>query len=331
METKNISTSKNIATQSNDLINSRYQLDEMQQKLILLTIAQIDSLNDKKFFKYNCTVKELEQKLNVKINYKQFRESCIDLFKKPIYIPKGKGWLTMNWFSSIEYFENEGRVEFEISSKLQPYLLQLKNNFTSCNLVEIVKFTSKYAIRFYAFLMQMKNLEEKKRIFILEDLYEILQLPKTMRIWGQFERNVLKVSFNEINKFSDIKATYETKKTGRKITHLVLKFSMKKAKQTKAATEAKAAKTAYKDLIGKFVRFDKDIYKIEKIRNGENGLEVIYLDGKDYFRLDFKDINELKINITETEIFLKENDGGDGRRDRSEHVVNMLESLLKKY
>ena len=90
-------TNRAVAVQSNSMINSKYSLDPTQQKLILLAIAQIKTA-DEKFFKYSCSVSELEERLGVQIQHKQLKESCLDLFKKPLYIKKPRGWIACNWF-----------------------------------------------------------------------------------------------------------------------------------------------------------------------------------------------------------------------------------------
>lgn len=50
-----------IITQSNSLINAKYELTEIQQKLLLLSIAQVDSKNNDEFFRFSLTIAELEK------------------------------------------------------------------------------------------------------------------------------------------------------------------------------------------------------------------------------------------------------------------------------
>ena len=159
---KNLSN-RAVAVQANSMINSKYSLDPTQQKLILLAIAQIKTA-DENFFKYSCSVSELEEKLGVQIQHKQLKESCLDLFKKPLYIKKPRGWIACNWFSAIEYFDDEARIEFEISPTLTPYLLNLKKNFTTFNIEQAIKFSGKYTTRFYQFLIQAQPTSQKAHL-----------------------------------------------------------------------------------------------------------------------------------------------------------------------
>ena len=53
---------------------------------------------------------------------------------------------------------------------------------------------------------------------------------------GRFQKRVLDQAVKEINEFSPLDVTYDTKRTGRKITSINLKFKQK-PKQTQIATE----------------------------------------------------------------------------------------------
>lgn len=247
MKCKNIGN-RQIVVQSNNLINGKYELTDIQQKIILLAISQIDSINDKQFYKYSCTVAELEKILNIKINHKQFRESCEDLFKKPIRILNKRGWELYGWFQSIKYIDAESRFEFRMSDDLIPYLLQLKESFTKFELSQAIQFDGKYTTRFYQFAMQVKNQEKREVKFNLIELYELLQLPKSLRIFGDFKRKVLDPSIKEINKKTNIKAKFEPIKTGRKYTDLILSWSYKKTEQTTKARKKAKIKYTNKQL-----------------------------------------------------------------------------------
>ena len=57
------------------------------------------------------------------------------------------------------------------------------------------------------------------------DLEDILQVPKSYRVWRAFNRRVLESAEKEINKFSDIKISYSPIKSGRKITSVSFSIS----------------------------------------------------------------------------------------------------------
>lgn len=295
-------TNRAVAVQSNSMINSRYSLDPTQQKLILLAIAQIKTA-DENFFKYSCSIAELEEKLGVQIQHRQLKESCLDLFKKPLYIKKPRGWIACNWFSAIEYFDDEARIEFEISPTLTPYLLNLKKNFTKFNIEQAIKFNGKYTTRFYQFLIQAQNQRAKHRTFELAELYELLQLPTTLTTsFTRFTKKVLEPSLTEINEKSDIKAKYEiTKKLRKKVVEITISFDFKEVIQanTAKATEAKEL-AKYK---GKEFLYFGALFKIEylQINEEKNRIEAIFIDPRDdqKARADFDSLEHLDRAVRE--------------------------------
>lgn len=280
-----------VAVQSNSMINSKYSLDPTQQKLILLAIAQI-KVADEKFFKYSCSVAELEERLGVQIQHKQFRDTCEDLFKKPIRINNGRSWKLFNWFSSMQYIDEEARFEFKISDDLIPYLLKLKENFTTFNIEQALKFSGKYTTRFYQFLIQAQHQQAKKRTFALEELYELLQLPPTLSRFDNFRLKVLEPSLAEISAKSDIKAAYEpTKKLRKKVLEITIYFDFKDVIEAKTEKAVKA--NSFKKYAGKkFLYFDA-LLTIDYVRENaeEKRIEAIYTnDIGEQRRADFPSI-----------------------------------------
>lgn len=285
-----------VAVQSNSMINSKYELSEVQQKLILLAIAQIKT-DDEKFFKYSCSVAELEERLGVEIKHRQFRDTCEDLFKKPIRINNGRSWKLFNWFSSMQYIDEEARFEFKISDDLIPYLLNLKKHFTAYNIEQALFFKGKYTTRFYQFLIQAQHQQAKKRTFALEELYELLQLPPTFREYKHFKSKVLEPSLAEINAKSDIKTAYEpTKKLRKKVLEITIYFDFKDVLEAKTQ-RATAAKNFKKYGGREFVYFGA-LLKIDYIQENEEKqrIEAIYTDSKDgqQSRADFDNLEHLE-------------------------------------
>lgn len=221
VEVRNLSN-RNTITQANAMINSKYTLNLSEQRLILFAIAQIDSVNDESFFKFSCTVKELEKELSIELKESRLKDLAVNILKKPLLIKEGINWIACNWFSSFKYYGGEARIEFKISDDLVPYLLKLKEKFTTYSLEIAIQFQGKYTTRFYEFCMQVKNQDKKEISFELDFLYELLQLPKSLKVFADFKKRVLDPSINEINEKTEIKASYEAIKTGRKYTNLIL-------------------------------------------------------------------------------------------------------------
>ena len=161
------------------------------------------------------------------------------------------------WVYEIKYNEGEGDITLFFSPTIIPYLSELKGNFTKYKLEHISNFKSVYSIRIYELLCQWSfigerevEIEELKKQLGLEDKYRGRP--------SNFISRVIAVAKNDINNHSNIHLEYGLRKTGRKITHIQLKFDMKKGKK-KIITESE---------IEKFVREN------EKLTRGKNDWEI---------------------------------------------------------
>lgn len=258
-------TNRQVVAQSNSILGARYELTETEQKIILLAIAQVDSINDDEFFIYRVAVPELEKILNVELKQNQLKETCKRLMQRVITIDTPKGWRMFQWINRAEYFNGENTIEFKISDDIKPYLLKLKGNFTKMQLENAIKFNSKYTIRFYQFLMKLQNTTERKEKYDLNNLYELLKLPKSMRIFGNFKLRILDPSIKEINEKTEIKASYEIGRTGRKYTSITLSYTTKKTEKTTEARRKAMKKYTNKQL--------EKFKGVEFARSGLYGME----------------------------------------------------------
>ena len=113
-------------------------------------------------------------------NHKKLSEEFLELMKNPFRLPdnerpKKKTWV--NWFSSFSY--EEGVIEYKFDPLLKPFLLQLKNNFATYQLKNILSLKSAYSIRMYELLNQYKVIG--KRTIEIEELKLLLNIPDSYR------------------------------------------------------------------------------------------------------------------------------------------------------
>lgn len=242
-------TNRQVIAQHNGVISGRYELTEAEQKIILLAIAQVDSKNDDEFITFKATIPELEKRLNTTLHQGQLKETCRKLMQRVVYIENDQGdWKMFHWISRAEYFKGANTIEFKISDEMKPYLLKLKGNFTKLQIENAIKFNGKYTTRFYQFLMKLQNTTERKEKYELSELYKMLMLPKSLKTFGNFRMYVLDPSIDEINEKSDIKASYEIGKTGRKYTSIILSYAPKSTEQTTKARQKAQRKYSNKQL-----------------------------------------------------------------------------------
>ena len=218
------------------IVRARYKLNPLSLKFITTLIAGLkrsDDINEV----YKFRVKEFQEltKLKRKDLYWAIKEALKELLEKPIYIPKGKdvndnSFLMLNWVASAEYKEGEGVVEFEISNKLRPYLLEAKEKFLKYKLENILPLKSSYVIRLYEILKDWLELNSRygnkaEKIISLNEFREILEIPRSYQYSSHIKKLILEKAKKEFEKHTDILFEYEEIKTGRKVTHL--KFIIK--------------------------------------------------------------------------------------------------------
>jgi plasmid replication initiation protein len=197
---------------------------------------------------------------------RDIRSACKDLLSRVITIKTPIGDLDTHWVHNVLHFKSEvferlkkehpnaeSDEEFISSLRLHnlmdslpmiansddnliarvvlhediiPYISQLREQFTQLMLDDVVDFSSFYSYRIYLMMMQFRTtgictikISDLRETLELKDKYEAT---KDLRKW------VVDTAVDEINGKSPFNVTYEMTKTGRKFTHLVLKFKPKK-------------------------------------------------------------------------------------------------------
>jgi len=208
----------NLVVKSNDLIISRYNLSLAEQRLILQVISMIDK-DDEDFKDYYVSISGYLNLIgNNSNNYYQIKKFVEELLKKPLHIPLQNGnFLICNWFSSIVYLSEKGTLVCRFDPHLKPYLLQLKNHFTSYRLENILKLKSKYSIRLYEVLKRYEKIKEIK--IPLDNLREYLSIPKTYK-YNDIRKQILQPSLEDLKEYTDIIFDYYEIKDGKKVAKL---------------------------------------------------------------------------------------------------------------
>ena len=107
-----------------------------------------------------------------------------------------------------------------------PYISQLKQQFTKLNLEDVFGFGSFYSYRIYLIMMQFKSTGYCK--IHIDELRNALDLKDIYPLAADIKRRVIDTAVDEINEKSPYTVKYDLIKTGRKFTHLELKFKPKK-------------------------------------------------------------------------------------------------------
>ena len=226
---------------SNHVIEASYRLTLNEQRLILLCIQQISkgkAITPQTGF--NVRASELIDVFGMsqKNAYTELKAVAEVLFNRFLTIyqpdpeePKLESTRT-RWITAIDYIPDEGRVKLYFAHKVIPYISLLEGSFTRYNLEYVASMSSIYGMRFYelfkCWLMGDKStiksisIDELKALLDLKDEKGGYQYPSIK----DFKLYVLDRGMEDVNQHTDLQAAYETKKTGRRITHLefVIKF-----------------------------------------------------------------------------------------------------------
>lgn len=268
---KNNNLKNKVVLKSNNLIEARYNLSTLEQKLLLITISEIKN-SEKNTIEF--TTKELYNILNITTNRQnELRKILEELVNKSVIIidkslSNRKKTLVTHWFSSVTYNEN-GIIQIAFDTELLPYLLQLKTNFTTYTLDNILPMKKKYSIRFYELIKQYQKIG--KRIFTISELREILNCENEYLKFAEFERRIIVPAVKEINDHSDIYVEYTKFKKGKSINEIEFIIKSKRAVENT------------KEIITACDEFEKLTQtELEKLKNDYPMSEIV--EAYDYIR-----------------------------------------------
>jgi len=276
-ELENIDNRNFVRT--NKLVNGRVKLKAKSYDLIR-NISTLVSPTDTDFWTYEVEVAKLG------IDYKRAKEYIRDIMRNPIEIKDDvkQTFDCYSWCSSMKY--KNGFITFKLDPEMKEFMLQIKGNFTKTFEKYILPMESIYAKRIYEMLYQVKDFGYRK--FNLEELQEILDVPKSLIPYFNFKARVLLIAIKEINKHTDIYIPVNTDnlkdvswirlqcgKT-RKITHLNFEFRLKSDKGLFSEPKNKEP----------YSRFVIDKIYIDKIENELNYQDVEIFKEQEIF-LDF--------------------------------------------
>ena len=216
--------------QHNALTTARYEMTACEMDIVFFLLSKLTK-NDKAGTVYELRVKELEQLTGRVWNYTRLFDST-DQLRSRGYVINGEKVdertgtskptvLQVGLLASAEYLIGQGIIELEISEKVRPYLIDLKNNFTSYKLQAALSLTSKYAKRIYQLASQWKDIGESKT-YSLDEFKYMLNLkdpkgkePEQYVKISHLQAKVLDVAVQQINEHTDLRISYELKKKGR--------------------------------------------------------------------------------------------------------------------
>ena len=225
-----------LIVKDNALMNASYNLDLVEQRLILLAILEAResgkgiNANDPLTVHAESYINQFG--VHRTTAYQALKDACKDLFARQFSYQekreRGRANITSRWVSQIAYIDETATVEVIFAPAVVPLITRLEEQFTKYDIEQISGLSSAYAVRLYELLICWRTTgktpiidltEFRKRIGVLDTEYQRMDV---------FKRGVLELALKQVNEHTDITATYEQHKKGRTITGFSFKFKQKK-------------------------------------------------------------------------------------------------------
>ena len=233
-----------LVVKDNVLIDASYNLDMVEQRLILLAIVEAretgKGISHDTLLQVHASSYINQFHVEKHTAYKVLREAAKTIFSRyvtyhDINSETGKErTFHVRWVDKIGYEQDSGLVFLRFSQDVVPLITRLEANFTSYEIQQISSLTSAYAIRLYEVLIKWRS-TGKTPMMMLSDLRGKLGVENNeYEMMSDLKKRVLDIAINQVNEHTDITVNYEQHKAGRVITGFT--FSLKQKKQPKDVT-----------------------------------------------------------------------------------------------
>ncbi len=210
-----------IIKKHQDLVHkARYSLSIPAIKMISHLIASI-RVDDSDFELYTFKISEVEYIMGAKTkNIKHYFDDAIgELHQKPFKI----GHKQFNWISYSEHIPKSGEVIVGIDVRLRPYLLELKSNFLTYNIKNILLLKSSRIIKMYeVFKDHLSSASRYKQVDFTLVTMDMEEIRDAFSIPPSYRNNDIKRVFDsaivQFKTHTDIAIKIREIKRGRKIT-----------------------------------------------------------------------------------------------------------------
>ena len=225
-----------LVVKDNILVNASYNLEVTEQRLILLSIIRARETEQgiTSDSKLEIHAKDYASRFDISNDgaYKALKNAVLNLFDRQFSFKeqdkKGNvGTVKSRWVSRIKYIDDSATLEITFAPDVVPLITRLEQHFTSYQLKQVSQLTSKYAIRLYELLIAWREVGKTPKIE-LDDFRRKIGIEDTeYTAMNDFKKRVLEPAIKQINKYTDITATYEQYKKGRLISAFSFSFKQK--------------------------------------------------------------------------------------------------------
>lgn len=227
-EPKSITTQRNYyVAKGNELVRfAKYQYTAQQLKIFNYAVSKI-RITDNPGKWYELSIDELCSICGLDIDsggyyYRTIKQDLQKLTTRR-WVTLADREATISVLSDAEIVPLSGTVYIKFHEKIEPYLMELQENYTQYKLADILCFKSKHTIRLFEMLKsyitreEIESGKEKECCLSVDQLRAILDVEGYKR-WAELDRCVLKVAVDEINNHSEtLQVEYATNKSGRNV------------------------------------------------------------------------------------------------------------------
>lgn len=233
----------NTVTKSHSLTRAYYRFGIVEKRCMEALISKLNPLrSDNKHQEVELSALEYAATYGVseKHAYRDLSAAIDALMHRVIRVDRSNGKagkVELTIMLKAEYKDDEGCISCAFNPFITPHLIGLREKFSSYPLSKVVEFSSSYTWRFYEILSSWVDKKKTGGRFMgwidrqgVDELREMLGVTESYN-WGMFQKKVLNVIETELREKANIFVHFERKKTGRKITHLNIKFAESEQQQ----------------------------------------------------------------------------------------------------
>lgn len=256
-----------LVVKDNALMNASYNLNLVEQRLILLAILEARrtnkgiNANDPLTIRANDYIEQFD--VHRVTAYQALKDACNVLFNRYFsYQELSKGKVKnvkSRWVSRIAYIDDLAQVELIFAPDVVPLITELESRFSQYAIEQVSNLTSAYAVRLYELLITWRKSCKVPEIELNDFRRRLGVADSEYTRTESFKRRVLDLAITQINEHTDITVSYDQHKQGRIITGFSFSFKFKKipkAEKQKALANPKPSdidaekREAYAQFVG---------------------------------------------------------------------------------
>ena len=225
-----------LVVKDNALMNASYNLDLVEQRLILLAIVEARE-SGKGINANDPLTVHAESYINQfgvarQTAYQALKDACDNLFARQFsYQEINERGNTENvrsrWVSEVRYVDAEATVKLIFAPVVIPLITRLEERFTQYEMKQISELSTGYAIRLYELLICWRTTGKTPVIELPDFRQKMGVLDSEYQRMHDLKKRVLEPAIKQINEHTDITASYEQHKRGRTISGFSFRFKQK--------------------------------------------------------------------------------------------------------